>query len=401
MNTEEVRAAEEQYVLHTYDRSPFVLEKGEGVYLYDKEGKRYLDMVSGISVNALGHSDSRILEAIEKQSKKLIHVSNLYHMEPHVILAQSLVDSSFADKVFFCNSGAEAAEGALKFARKWGLSRSGDSKHEVVAFTNSFHGRTMGALSATYKEAYRIPFEPLVPGFKFATYNDLDSARRAVTANTCAVIVEPVQGEGGVNLADGEFLQGLRELCDESDALLLFDEIQSGMGRTGTLFAYEGYGVTPDVMMLAKALGGGLPIGAVLMTDRVAEVMGPGDHGSTFAANMVICAVAVEVLREIRKPGFLESVRETAAYLRGRLEELVESSAFLSEARCAGLLVGLESTVPAGKWVESAYEKGLVICSAGPNVVRLIPPLILNKEHVDEAVEKLIEIAGGLEASDK
>jgi len=398
MTSEEVRAAEGEYVLHTYDRPPFVLERGEGVYLYDKEGKRYLDMVSGISVNALGHRNSKILAAIERQSEKLIHVSNLYHMEPHVVLARLLVENSFADKVFFCNSGTEAAEGALKFARKWGKAHFGDRKYEVVAFTNSFHGRTMGALSATYKEAYRTPFEPLVPGFTFATYNDLDSARRAVTANTCAVIVEPVQGEGGVNLADREFLQGLRELCDERDALLLFDEIQSGMGRTGTLFAYQGYGVTPDVMMLAKALGGGLPIGAVLMTDRVAEVVGPGDHGSTFSANMVICAVAVEVFREIRDPGFLEKVREIAAYLRERLETLVESSPLLLEVRSAGLLVGLESAVPASRWVESAYGRGLIVCTAGPSVVRLMPPLVLQEEHVDEAVGKLAEIARELEA---
>jgi len=391
MDTDEIVNLEARYVVQTYRRPPFVIERGDGVYLYDLEGRRYLDFVSGIAVNALGYGDEDILDTLNRQARTLIHVSNLYHTIPHVQLAKALIQSSFADQVFYCNSGAEAVETALKFARKWARIEFDDDKYEVVAFSHSFHGRTMGALSATSKEAYRRPFEPLVPGFRFAEFNDLSSAEAAMNDHTCAVIVEPVQGEGGVYPAEEDFLQGLRALCDRHQALLIFDEVQCGMGRTGTLWAHEAYGVTPDIMTLAKPLGGGFPIGATLVTQRVANAIQPGDHGSTFAANSVICAIAQVVLERVSDEAFLANVRARGAYLEDRLRDLMEKHPGIIETRGRGLMWGLELAGEAAPVVHRAHERGLLVCVAGPNVLRLLPPLIIENEHIDFAIQCLDE----------
>ncbi|MDQ7030100.1 MAG: aspartate aminotransferase family protein [Ardenticatenia bacterium] len=384
---------EAQYIAPTYRRPPIVFERGEGVWLYDTEGNTYLDFVAGIAVNALGYGHPEMLTTLEAQARQLIHVSNLYHTAPHVLLARDLCESSFADRVFFCNSGTEANEGALKFARKWARLVSGnDDKYEIVAFSRAFHGRSMGALAVTANEAYRKSFEPLVPGVRWATFNDLESARQVIGPRTAAVIVEPIQGEGGIFPATHEFLTGLRALCDQHGAALIFDEVQCGLGRTGTLWAYEQYGVAPDIMALAKPLGGGLPIGAVLMTEAIASVLAPGDHGSTFAASPLVTAVAHTVFRTIRQPEFLDHVRRVGTYLGERLHGLSRRFPDLvREVRGRGLMWGLELTEghqPADV-VQAGYAHGLIVAPTGHNTVRLIPPLIVQEEHVDMAVSTL------------
>ena len=386
MNAQEIIQAEKDNVLQTYVRPNIVFSHGAGMYLYDSEGNTYLDLTSGIAVTALGHSDPDWVTAVSTQAAKLAHVSNLYHTAPHAELAERLVNNSFADKVYFCNSGAEANEAAIKFARKIAKAKS-SSKTEIVSFSGGFHGRTMGALATTYKAYYREPFAPLIPGVTFAVYNDLDSAKNAISDETCAVIVEPVQGEGGVHPATPEFLQGLRDLCDAHDALLIFDEVQCGLGRTGYLWAHEAYGVYPDIMTLAKPLAGGLPIGATLVTQAVADVMKPGDHGSTFAAGPLVCAAANTVFDKVNRPAFLEQVRDTSAYLIHRLKTL-ETDEIL-DVRAAGLLVGVEMSKPVAGLIAAARDKGLLIINAGENVLRLAPALILERQHVDEAVDIL------------
>ncbi len=386
MDAEEIIRLEQRYVLGTYKRAPFVLERGEGAYLYDTRGRRYLDMVAGIAVNALGYGDAEILRAMTEQARRLMHVSNLYHTAPHALLARDLVECSFADRVFFCNSGTEANEAALKFARKWQrVNHPEQDRGEIIAFTGSFHGRTMGALSVTHREKYRAPFEPLLPGVRFLPYNDAEAARSSIGPRTGAVIVEPLQGEGGVNPATQEFMQALRTCCDEQGALLIFDEVQCGLGRTGTLWAYEAFGVTPDLMTLAKPLGGGLPLGATLLTERVASAIVPGDHGSTFAANPVICEVARVVLRRITAPGFLEDVRRRSARLEQRLRELQRRHRLVREVRGRGLIWGMELAVDAAPLAAAAYDHGLIVTSAGERVLRLVPPLVVSEEQIDEA----------------
>jgi acetylornithine/N-succinyldiaminopimelate aminotransferase len=392
LSTEEIIALEKQYVLQTYRRPDFVLDRGEGVYLYDTKGNRYLDLIAGIAVNALGYSDGEVLEAIAQQSTKLIHVSNLYHTEPHARVAQLLVENSFADRVFFCNSGTESVEAALKFARKWSRSTYTGDKTEFVAFSGSFHGRTLGALSTTWKERYRTFCEPLIPGVHFATFNDLSSAEKTVDDETCAVIVEPIQGEGGVNLADEGFLAGLRELCDEREALLIFDEVQCGLGRTGYLWAHDFYGVRPDIMCLAKPLGGGLPIGATLMTQRIADSIEPGDHGSTFAANPVVCAVAEVILRRVSDPAFLASVQSRGAELRSGLSDLQRVYPSIEEIRGRGLMWGIEIEADVQPILQRGRELGMLMGNAGERVLRLLPPLTMRKEHVSECLSKLEQI---------
>ncbi len=376
---------EADYVLQTYVRPEIVFTHGEGVYLYDSEGKRYLDFTSGIAVTALGHSDPEWVTAVAQQAATLTHVSNLYHTVPHAELAAKLVTNSFADKVYFCNSGTEANEAALKFARKVAkVALNRPDKTGIVAFSGGFHGRTMGALAATYKTQYREAFQPVMPGVVFADYNDLDSAAQAIDATTCAVIVEPVQGEGGVNPATPEFLEGLRALCDQHQALLIFDEVQCGLGRTGRLWAHEAYNVSPDIMTLAKPLAGGLPIGATLVTQTVADVMKPGDHGSTFAAGPLVCAAANVVVERVRQTEFLAQVRDNAAYLLHRLQ-MLESEEILA-VRGAGLLVGVEMKTAVTDIISQARSKGLLVINAGPNVLRLAPPLIVGRAEIDTAV---------------
>lgn len=396
MIASEIIAGEGQYIAPTYKRPGVVFTHGQGEYLFDSDGNRYLDFTAGIAVNALGHGDPEWVKAISEQAGRLTHVSNLYHTAPHVKLAKRLVENSFADKVFFCNSGSEANETALKFARKYArkhatTSQTSDSdsyaKTRVVAFSGSFHGRTMGALSTTYKANYRQPFNPLIPGVVFATFNDLDSASQAIDPDTCAVIVEPVQGEGGVNPASQDFLHGLRTLCDDNQALLIFDEVQCGLGRCGTLWAHEAYGVAPDIMTLAKPLAGGLPIGATLVTEAVSETIQVGDHGSTFAAGPLVCRAAQVVFDRICQPEFLATVRENSTYLAEQLERL--DSDKVMAVRGKGLLVGVELTKPVAPLISAARDKGLLVISAGENVLRLCPPLIINHEQIDVAVATL------------
>lgn len=406
MKAEEIIQAESEFILHTYNRPDVVFTHGEGCYLVDTTGKRYLDFTSGIAVTALGHADPQWAAAVSDQAGKLVHVSNLYHTEPHVALARRLVENSFASKVYFCNSGAEANEAALKFARKAAKQQAGDgeedkqntsantdTKTQIVAFSGGFHGRTMGALATTYKANYREPFAPLMPGVTFAPYNDLPAAARVITEETCAVIVEPIQGEGGINEAEPAFLQGLRRLCDENEALLIFDEVQCGLGRTGTLWAHEAYGVTPDMMTLAKPLAGGLPIGAALVTEKVAEVIQPGDHGSTFAAGPLVCRAAEVVFDRVNEAQFLQNVRENGAYLRRRLEHIEHES--ILQIRGKGLLVGIAMTAPVAPLIVAARTQGLMVINAGENVLRLAPPLIVSPSEIDEAVTILEQVIVG------
>jgi len=374
--------------MQTYRRANFVLDRGEGVYLFDTDGRRYLDFSAGIAVNALGYGDPEVMEVIRDQAAHYFHVSNLYHSEPMARLAKTLTDLSFADRVFFCNSGAEANEGAIKFARKWGRS-GGQDRHEIVVFTGAFHGRTMGALTATPREAYQAAFRPLIGGINVARFNDLDSTAQAITPKTCAIMVEPIQGEGGIHPASVEFMQGLRRLCDEHDLLLVLDEVQCGLGRTGRLWAHEAYGIKPDIMTLAKPLGGGLPMGAVLVTERVAAAIAPGDHGSTFAANALISRVAQVVVNRVSRPEFLKQVSEVGEYLGASLRRLAERKANAAETRGDGLMWALELTDDAAPYVEKGYSEGLIMLVAGAKVLRFLPPLVIGKEHVDELIQIL------------
>lgn len=415
MDTQQIIKAESDYVLHTYNRPAVVFTRGKGLHLYDSEGNEYLDFTAGIAVTALGHSDDEWATAVAQQAANLTHVSNLYHTAPQVELAQKLVTNSFADKVYFGNSGAEANEAAIKFARKYAkreigdqrlgigdsnktanlqspISQSPNAKAKIVAFSGGFHGRTAGALSVTWKEKYRTPFEPLLPGVTFAEFNNLASAKAAIDDDTCAVIVEPVQGEGGVHPAAPEFLHGLRALCDAHDALLIFDEVQCGLGRTGHLWAYQAYGVEPDIMTLAKPLAGGLPIGAALLRQKVADVIQPGDHGSTFAAGPLVCAAANVVFDRVNQPAFLAQVTENGAYLQHRLNSL--ESEKVTAVRGMGLLIAADLTVEAAPIIAKARENGLLVISAGENTLRLAPALTVSREEIDTAVEILEKVIG-------
>ena len=387
MNREETIRGEQRYLVQTYVRPEVVFSHGKGAYLWDTEGERYLDFTSGIAVTALGHADPEWVAAVQEQAERLAHVSNLYHTEPHVALARRLVEGSFADRVFFCNSGSEANETALKFARKMARQRRGPGKNGFVAFSGGFHGRTMGALSVTARRKYQEPFAPLVPGVTVAPFNDPEAATAAIDGQTCAVIVEPVQGEGGVHPATPEFLQALRRACDAHDALLIFDEVQCGLGRTGTLWAYERYGVAPDVMTLAKPLAGGLPIGATLVTEAVAGAIGVGDHGSTFAAGPMVCHAATVVFDRVADDDFLADVRDKGRYLLARLRALPQER--IQAIRSAGLLVGVEMDRQVKPLINAARARGLLVINAGEKVLRLAPPLVIGEDEIDEAVDIL------------
>jgi predicted acetylornithine/succinylornithine family transaminase len=381
--------AERQFLVHTYNRPPIEFVRGEGVYLYDRDGKQYLDFSAGIAVTALGHSDPEWAAAVAEQAHRLTHVSNLFHTAPHVELAKRLVERSFADRVFFSNSGAEANEAALKFARKWAGSQIGEVKKEIIAFEGGFHGRTYGSLSLTAKEKYRRPFAPLIPGVKFLPFNDLESARCNIGPQTCAVFVEPVQGEGGVRPATMDFLTGLRQLCDEHDVLLVCDEVQCGLGRTGWLWAHEAYGVTPDIMTLAKPLAGGLPIGATLVTEEIARCIEPGDHGSTFAAGPLVCHAAQVVFDRIAQIDFLHAVAEHGEKLMRGLVEINDDQVI--EVRGMGLLVGVELRCSVLPLIEAALERGMVVINAGENVLRLCPPLVITETEIETGLQILAE----------
>ncbi len=386
MSTSQVIADAERYFVKAYNRPAFVLSHGKGMEVWDTEGRRYLDFVAGIAVNALGHADPTSLTVIQEQAAKLTHVSSLYWTEPAVELARLLVESCFADKVFFSNSGTEAVEGALKFARKAARQTHGQGKTNIVAFEHSFHGRTMGALATTHKAQYREPFEPVMPGVRFAPFNDLAATRQLIDDTVCAVIVEPIQGEGGVTPATDEFLAGLRQLCDQHGVLLIFDEIQSGGGRTGTVWAHQATQTTPDIMVAAKPLGNGLPIGAILVTDAVATHIQPGDHGSTFAGGPLVCAVAAAVFRRLSDPAMLAHVQEIGEYLCTRLSEIQAHDSNVVDIRGRGLMQGMQIRGSAAAVKNAAQEAGLLLVPAGDDVIRFVPPLIVEREHVDEMI---------------
>lgn len=393
--TEQIIGLDQEHVVQSYKRPPFVLVRGEGARVYDAEGNEYLDWVAGIAVNALGYNDAGLKQAIQDAANGLLHTSNLYHTAPYAMLAARLCELSFADRVFFSNSGAEANEGAIKFARKAAYDAGRHDKTEVVCFTNAFHGRTMGTLALTPKEKYQKAFKPLMPGAVLAEYNNIASAEQAIGSKTCAVIVEPVQGEGGINAATPEFLRALRRLCDEHEAVLIFDEVQAGMGRTGTLWAHEPSGVTPDIMTLAKPLAGGLPIGAILCTEAVASHIHPGDHGSTFAGGPFITSVAKYVLNRVSQPEFLAHVNEVGEYLKERLQEI--NSPLIKDVRGRGLMVGIEMTVDVSSVVEAGYQNGLLLVNAGTNVIRLVPPLVVQKADVDVLIDRLTHILSSIQ----
>lgn len=394
MNTQDVINLEQQYVLGVYGRPPVVFTHGEGATLYDADGKAYLDCVSGIAVNALGYGDAGMKAAIQEVvDSGVYHLSNLYHTAPHARLAQMLCRHSFADKVHFSLTGADANEGAFKFARRYAYDKDYEDKYCILAFTEAFHGRLFGSLAATPRPKYQDPFKPLMPGVRIAQYNDVESARAHMDERVCAIIVEPLQGEGGVNLATSEFLHGLRALADEYDALLIFDEVQCGMGRTGSLWGYQsiaGDDLSPDIMTLAKSLAGGLPIGAICMKQKVADAMHPGDHASTFAGNPLTTNVACHVLDRVTAPGFLESVQAKGALLRDLLSEL--NSPHIREIRGQGLIVGVQMDLDANELSNRACERGLLVVSAGADVLRFVPPFVVTEQELEQSVQTVGDI---------
>ena len=387
----------ENAVLHTYNRFPVVFDHGEGVYLYDLEGKKYLDFGAGIAVFSLGYGNQEYNEALKNQIDKLLHTSNLYYNVPMTEAAEKLLKASGLSRVFFTNSGTEAIEGAIKAARKYAWLKDNSTDHEIIAMKHSFHGRSMGALSVTGNSHYQEPFKPLIGGIKFADFNDLDSVKAQITEKTCAIILETVQGEGGIYPAEKTFLEGIRKLCDEQDILLILDEIQCGMGRTGTMFAYEDYGVKPDIMTSAKALGCGVPVGAFVLNEKVAESsLKPGDHGTTYGGNPFACAAVSKVFDLFEEQHILEHVQEITPYFEEKLDGLVEKYDFFIQRRGKGLMQGLVvEGRPVGEIVAKALENGLVVISAGSDVLRFVPPLIITKEQIDEMVEKLEKTIDG------
>ena len=376
-------------VVHTYNKAQLVLEHGEGAYVYDTEGKRYLDFAAGIAVSSLGYGCKELNDALKNQIDKMTHTSNLYYNETCGEAAAALADISGMDRVFFCNSGTEAIEGCLKAARKYAYTKK-SGRYEFIAMNDAFHGRSMGALSVTGRLPYRTPFEPLVPGVSFAEYNNLDSVKELITDKTCAVILEPLQGEGGINTAAPEFLAGLRKLCDEHDILLIFDEIQCGMGRTGSMFLWQQFGVKPDIMAMAKAIGSGLPVGAFAMTGKVAaDSLAPGDHGTTYGGNPLVCAAVSKTIEIFKKEKLIEHVKTVGEYLTAGLNAIAAEYECVLERRGLGLIQGLTVSKPTGDIISKAMAEGLLIISAGNNVLRLVPPLIITKEQVDEMLKKL------------
>jgi acetylornithine and succinylornithine aminotransferases len=381
----------EQNILHTYNRFPVVIESGDGVRLIDANGKEYLDFTAGIAVFALGYHYPEYDDAIKEQIDKIIHTSNLYYNEPMVKAAERLVKASEMDKVFFTNSGTEAVEGAIKVARKYAYLKDGQTDHEIIAMNNSFHGRSLGALSVTGNTAYQEPFKPLIGGVKFAEFNNLESVKAQITTKTCAIIMETVQGEGGVCPADEAFLKGVKAICEELDILLILDEIQCGMGRCGDMFAWQLYGVRPDVMTCAKALGCGVPVGAFIVNEKVAkQSLVPGDHGTTYGGNPLACAAVSKVLDIFEEDKIVEKVRAITPYFEAQLQRLVDKYDCFAKCRGKGLLQGLVVTgVPVGEIVAKALDNGLFVISAGGNVLRMVPPLVITKADIDEMVEKL------------
>lgn len=388
MNMKEYIDEAESALLHTYNRYQIVWEKGDGMYLYDIEGRKYLDFVAGIAVFALGYNNRAYNDALKAQIDKVIHTSNYYYNIPAIEAAKKLKKISGMDRIFYTNSGAEAVEGALKAARKYAFLRDGHTDHEIIAMNHSFHGRTMGALSVTGNPHYREAFEPLIGNIRFADFNDFESVKAQVTEKTCAIIFETVQGEGGIYPADESFMKQVRALCDEKDILLILDEIQCGVGRTGTMYAWQRYGVKPDIMTSAKAIGCGVPVGAFMMTEKVAQQsLTSGDHGTTYGGNPLACAAIAKVLDLFEEQNILANVNETGAYLYEKLDALTAKYDQIRAHRGIGLMQGLECDMPVNDIIHKAIEKGLLLINAGTNIIRFIPPLIVSKADVDKMIE--------------
>lgn len=391
METDKIIETAEEHLIHTYNRYQIVLDKGDGVRLYDKNGKEYLDFGAGIAVFALGYNNKEYNDTLKNQIDKLIHTSNYFYNEPAAQAAQAITKASGMDRVFFTNSGTEAVEGAVKLAKKYAYLKTGSTDHEIIAMEHSFHGRSMGALAVTGNKHYREAFGPMIPGIKFAQFNDLDSVKALVNDKTCAIIFETVQGEGGVYPATKEFIEGVRKLCDERGILLILDEIQCGMGRTGSMFAYQQYEVKPDIVTVAKALGCGVPVGAFLATDEVAKALVPGDHGSTYGGNPLSCAASVKVFELFDKLDVLNNVRVVGDYLKNELEKIVADYDIVEERRGLGLIQGLQLSINPKNVIAQALDNGLILFSAGTNVIRFVPPLVITKEDVDLMIIKLRE----------
>ena len=386
----------DKYMFQTYGKRPLTLIKGEACRVWDEGGKEYLDFVSGIAVCALGHSSPLVSQALEEQSKRLVHVSNLYYTKPQTELAQLLVEQSFADRVFFCNSGAEANEAAIKLARRYSKEKFGQDRYTIISMMDSFHGRTMATLSATGQNKIRTGYDPLLESFKFVPFNDLSSLEKAVDESVCAVMLEPIQGEGGVVCPDTDYLKGVKDICSDRDLILIFDEVQVGMGRTGKLFAHEHYGVSPHIMTLAKALGNGLPIGAMLSVEELSSVFGPGSHATTFGGTPLVTAVAKAVFKSLLEDGWIDNCREMGEYFKGRLQDLQKKHSFIKDIRGLGLILGIELDRPGAPVVDACMERGFLINCTHEKVLRFIPPLIIGKEEIDLLVEVLDEVLGDL-----
>lgn len=392
METQKYIDKAEQYLIHTYNRYQIVLDKGDGVYLYDTNGDKYLDFTSGIAVFALGYNNKEYNDALKSQIDKLIHTSNYFYSPLLGDAAQKVVNATGLDRVFFTNSGTEAIEGAIKLARKYAFLRDGNTDHEIISMNHSFHGRSLGALAVTGNPHYQEAFQPLIGGVVFAEYNNLDSVKMKINDKTCAIIMETVQGEGGIYPADQEFIQAIRKICDEKDILLICDEIQCGMGRTGTMYAYEQYGIKPDIVTTAKALGCGVPVGAFVATEKVAKALVPGDHGTTYGGNPFVIAAIDKVFDLFDELHVLDHVQETAPYLEEKLNALKNKYSFIVDRRGRGFMQGLEFSIPVAPIIKKALEKKLILINAGTNIIRFVPPLIIEKEHIDDMISILDSI---------
>ncbi|MGN0342849.1 MAG: aspartate aminotransferase family protein [Roseburia sp.] len=393
MNKESYMQRSDAALLHTYNRFPVVFDHGKDVYLYDTDGKEYLDFAAGIAVMALGYSNEKYKTALKNQIDQLTHTSNLFYNLPITEAAEKFLKVSGMDRVFFTNSGTEALEGAIKAAKKYAYTRDGHTDHEIIAMNHSFHGRTLGALAVTGTEHYREPFEPLMGGIRFADFNDLESVKTQLTGKTCAILFETVQGEGGIYPADPEFMAGIAEICNKKDILLILDEVQCGMGRTGKMFAWQHYDVKPDIMTSAKALGCGVPVGAFAMTERVARLsLQPGDHGSTYGGNPFVGAAVSTVLDIMEEEKITEHVTKVSAYLSERLDQVADSYDFITAHRGMGMMQGLVSEKPVGNIASECLKEGLIVITAGSNVIRMVPPLVIEEKHVDEMIEKLTKV---------
>ncbi len=398
METKKLIDESSTYIMNTYKRFPVVLRKGRGMKVWGTDGKEYLDFVGGVAVNILGHCHPRVVVAIQKQAQRLLHVSNFYHIGPQIRLAKLLVKHTFADKVFFCNSGAEANEAAIKLARKYSKDNLSPDCFEIITAENSFHGRTLATLTATGQERFQRGFEPLAPGFKHVPFNDTDTLYRAVTKNTCAIMLEPIQGEGGVRIPHIDYFKEVKKICDENNLLLILDEVQTGMGRTGKFFAYEHFGITPDIMTIAKGLGGGVPIGAMLATDKIASAFQPTTHATTFGGNPLVCAAAVATIETLLEDGFiLDQCNRMSEYLKKSLGNLKEKfPGFIIDIRGLGLLLGVELTIDCDTIVKNCLEMGVLINCTAEKVLRFMPPLIVQKKDIDHLINVLEKVLKSL-----